>query len=435
MTEKNHKQSESLFEKAKVAIPGGVDSPVRAFANVGIPPVFIEHGEGARLFDEDGNEYIDFIGSWGPLILGHASPVYFDGVEDVMKKGTSFGLPSKLETELAERVIAALPAVGKVRFVNSGTEAVMSALRLARGFTGRDKIIKFEGGYHGHADSMLVKSGSGTLTFGSPSSAGVPEGAAKDTLVARYNDADSVRALFEENPDEIACVIVEPIAANMGVVAPEPGFLEELREICDENGALLIFDEVITGFRTAYGGMEEITGVFPDLTTLGKIIGGGMPVGAFGGRTEIMALLAPEGPVYQAGTLSGNPVTMKMGANSLDYLKAHPEVYSHLEKLGKRLEAGLADAIKESGIPASVSQIHGLTTLFFTDEKPRDFEGVMKSDTNRYADYFRRMLERGFLLPPSQYEGIFLSAAHTEGDIDLLVDNARAVFLEMAKTA
>lgn len=435
MSDRNHTQSEKLFDEAKASIPGGVDSPVRAFANVGIPPVFIEHGEGARLFDEDGNAYIDFIGSWGPLILGHASPVYFEGVEDVMRKGTSFGLPSRLETELAERVIDALPAVEKVRFVNSGTEAVMSALRLARGYTGRDKIIKFEGGYHGHADSMLVKSGSGTLTFGSPSSAGVPEGAAKDTLVARYNDLGSVRKLFEENPGDIACVIVEPIAANMGVVPPKPGFLEGLREICDENGALLIFDEVITGFRTAYGGMEEITGVLPDLTTLGKIIGGGMPVGAFGGKAEIMKLLAPEGPVYQAGTLSGNPVAMKMGANSLDYLKSHPEVYEKLSQLGKRLEQGLNEAIEESGMPASVSQSHGLTTLFFAQEQPKDFEGVMKSDTALYADYFVRMLDRGFLLPPSQYEGIFLSAAHTPEDVDALVENAREVLLEMAQNA
>ena len=428
---KSYEKSQELFRQAERRIPGGVDSPVRAFKSVGLSPIFAKSGEGARVTDEDGNVYTDYICSWGPLILGHANPVYFDGVDEVIRRGTTFGLPTALETELAQRVCAAVPSVDQVRFVNSGTAAVMSAVRLARGFTGRDKIVKFEGGYHGHADAMLVKSGSGTLTFGEPTSAGVPEGAARDTLTAVYNDADSVRRLFEENPGQIAAVIVEPVAGNMGVVPPEPGFLASLRSITEDSGALLIFDEVITGFRVGYAGMQGLTGITPDITTLGKIIGGGMPVGAFGASAEIMKKLAPEGPVYQAGTLSGNPVAMKMGINTLDWLESHPEVYSHLDELGERLEEGLNAATERTGIPASVTRFGGMTTLFFTPERPTDFDSVMNSDTKLYARYFTKMLDRGFLLPPSQYEGIFVSDAHTDADVDSLVSAAEEVFNEL----
>ncbi|MGI6110293.1 MAG: glutamate-1-semialdehyde 2,1-aminomutase [Eubacteriaceae bacterium] len=426
-----HEQSEALFKNAQQVIPGGVDSPVRAFKSVGKSPVFAKAGKGAKLTDEDGNVYTDYICSWGPLVLGHASDVYFEGVDAVMRAGTTYGLPTSLETELAELVCQAVPSVEKVRFVNSGTEAVMSAIRLARGYTGRDKIIKFEGCYHGHADAMLVKSGSGTLTYGEPTSAGVPEGAARDTLTATYNDAASVQKLFDENPGEIAAVIVEPVAGNMGVVPPAPGFLKELREITEKNDALLIFDEVITGFRTAFSGMQGLTGVTPDITTLGKIIGGGMPVGAFGSSDRIMSVLAPDGPVYQAGTLSGNPVAMKMGINTISYLRDHPGVYDHLNELGARLEDGLKQAVEAAGIPASVTRFGGMTTLFFTPETPYDFNSVMKSDTGLYARYFSKMLDRGYLLPPSQYEGIFVSDAHTDADIDALVADAKEVFTEL----
>lgn len=425
--------SEQAFEEARKVIPGGVDSPVRAFQSVQSTPVFVRRGSGAYVKDVDGNIYSDYICSWGPLMLGHASPVYFEGVETVLKNGTTFGLPTTFETKLAQRIKNAVNSIEKLRFVNSGTEAVMSAVRLARGYTGRDKIIKFEGGYHGHADAMLVKSGSGTLTYGKPSSAGVPQATAQDTLTGVYNDSTSVERLFKENAGEIAAVIAEPVAGNMGVIAPEPGFLEALRDLTRENGALLIFDEVITGFRVDYHGYQGLSGIAPDLTTFGKIIGAGMPVGAFGGRAEIMNCLAPEGDVYQAGTLSGNPVAMRMGLNQLAYLESHPEVYTHVRDLAQRFKDGLERAIKKTKIPACVSCTNGMLTLFFTENIPKNFDDVMTCDTALYSRYFNKMLERGFLMPPSQYEGIFLSAAHTAEQIDQTVAAAQAVFEELMR--
>ena len=424
----DHTKSTALFQRAKTHIPGGVNSPVRAFGSVGMAPVFVDHAQGARVTDVDGNTYTDYICSWGPLILGHASPVYTIGVEGALAAGSTYGLPTAIEVEMAECIADAYPSMEQVRMVNSGTEATMSAIRLARGYTGRDKFIKFEGCYHGHGDALLVKSGSGTLTFGVPTSAGVTPGTARDTLVATYNDLDSVRRLFDENKGEIACIIVEPVAGNMGVVPPAPGFLEGLREITAAEGALLIFDEVITGFRVAYGGAQGRMGITPDLTTLGKIIGGGMPVGAFGGRADIMAALAPDGPVYQAGTLSGNPIAMKMGLNTLHYLKDHPEVYEVVEARGRQLEEGFNANIAATGVKARVNRYVGMTTLFFTDHPVTDFASVMTSDTKLYAEYFALMLEAGNLMPPSQFEGIFVSAAHTEEDIARTVaDNRRAL--------
>lgn len=424
----NHERSEQLYARAKKVIPGGVNSPVRAFKNVGIAPVFADHGKGSQITDADQNTYTDYICSWGPLIFGHASDIYYQDVDKALAKGTTFGLATEIEVEMAETLVDAFPSADQFRMVNSGTEATMSAIRLARGYTGREKFIKFEGCYHGHSDSLLVKSGSGTLTFGEPTSAGVTKGTAKDTLVATYNDLESVKALFAENKGEIACVIVEPVAGNMGVVPPNPGFLEGLREITREEGALLIFDEVITGFRVAYGGAQELFGIKPDLTTIGKIIGGGMPVGAFGGPAEIMAMLAPDGPVYQAGTLSGNPIAMHMGLNTLRYLKAHPETYDIVTARAKRLTDGFEANIKATGVKAVVNRCAGMSALFFTDQKVENFDGVMTSDTAVYADYFKKMLDMGNMLPPSQYEGIFVSLAHTEADIDkTIADNRKAL--------
>lgn len=424
----NHERSKKLYARAKKVIPGGVNSPVRAFKNVGIAPVFADHGKGSQITDADQNTYTDYICSWGPLIFGHASDIYYQDVDKALAKGTTFGLATEIEVEMAETLVDAFPSADQFRMVNSGTEATMSAIRLARGYTGREKFIKFEGCYHGHSDSLLVKSGSGALTFGEPTSAGVTKGTAKDTLVATYNDLESVKALFAENKGEIACVIVEPVAGNMGVVPPNPGFLEGLREITREEGALLIFDEVITGFRVAYGGAQELFGIKPDLTTIGKIIGGGMPVGAFGGPAEIMAMLAPDGPVYQAGTLSGNPIAMHMGLNTLRYLKAHPETYDIVTARAKRLTDGFEANIKATGVKAVVNRCAGMSALFFTDQKVENFDGVMTSDTAVYADYFKKMLDMGNMLPPSQYEGIFVSLAHTEADIDkTIADNRKAL--------
>lgn len=424
----NHERSKKLYARAKKVIPGGVNSPVRAFKNVGIAPVFADHGKGSQITDADQNTYTDYICSWGPLIFGHGSDIYYQDVDRALAKGTTFGLATEIEVEMAETLVDAFPSADQFRMVNSGTEATMSAIRLARGYTGREKFIKFEGCYHGHSDSLLVKSGSGALTFGEPTSAGVTKGTAKDTLVATYNDLESVKALFAENKGEIACVIVEPVAGNMGVVPPNPGFLEGLREITREEGALLIFDEVITGFRVAYGGAQELFGIKPDLTTIGKIIGGGMPVGAFGGPAEIMAMLAPDGPVYQAGTLSGNPIAMHMGLNTLRYLKAHPETYDIVTARAKRLTDGFEANIKATGVKAVVNRCAGMSALFFTDQKVENFDGVMTSDTAVYADYFKKMLDMGNMLPPSQYEGIFVSLAHTEADIDkTIADNRKAL--------
>lgn len=410
-------KSENLFIEAQKVIPGGVNSPVRAFKSVNMPPVFIERGKGAKIYDVDGNVYTDYICSWGPLILGHASPIYYQGIQEALEKGCSYGAPTAIEVEMAKMITEAYPSMEQVRMVNSGTEATMSALRLARGFTGRDKIIKFEGCYHGHGDALLVKSGSGTLTFGVPTSAGVPQGTAKDTLVAVYNDLESVKALFAENQGEIAAVIVEPVAGNMGVVPPDMAFMKGLRELTQNEGALLIFDEVITGFRLAYGGAQEVMGITPDLTTLGKIIGGGMPVGAYGGRRDIMACIAPLGGVYQAGTLSGNPIAMKMGLNTLTYLKEHPQVYTDLEKKAIMLEEGFKENIKKTGTKAQMVRFKGMTCFFFTDTPITGYDAVMTADTAAYADYFRSILDAGNLLPPAQFEGIFLSTEHTEADL------------------
>ena len=414
----NREKSEKLFIEAEKYIPGGVNSPVRAFKSVEMPPVFIDHGKGAKIYDVDGNEYTDYICSWGPLILGHASPVYFEGIQEALQKGTSFGAPTAIEVEVAKLITEAYPSMEMVRMVSSGTEATMSALRVARGYTGRDKIIKFEGCYHGHADGLLVKSGSGTLTFGVPTSSGVTPGTAKDTLVATYNDIASVKALFAENPGEIAAVIVEPVAGNMGVVPPDLDFMKELRAITEAEGTVLIYDEVITGFRLAYGGAQEVLDIKPDMTTLGKIIGGGMPVGAYGGRRDIMETVAPLGGVYQAGTLSGNPIAMKMGLNTLTYLRDHPKVYTEMEENAKLLEAGFKANIEKTGVKAQMVRFKGMTCCFFTDQPIDGYAAVMTSDTKAYTKYFKSMLDAGNLMPPAQFEGIFLSAAHTKVDIE-----------------
>lgn len=416
--------SEKIFEEAVQFIPGGVNSPVRAFGSIGSTPRMIARALGAKMWDEDKNEYIDFIGSWGPMILGHSHPQVLEAVIDACAKGLSFGAATKIEVEMAKLICDSIPSIDMIRMVNSGTEAVMSAIRAARGFTGRDKIIKFTGCYHGHSDGLLVKAGSGAMTSGIPDSAGVPVGCTKDTLTANYNDLASVEALFAQFPEEIACVIVEPVAANMGVVLPEAGFLEGLRYLCTRYGALLIFDEVITGFRLAFGGAQEYFGVRPDLTTYGKIIGAGMPVGAYGGRREIMEMVAPVGPVYQAGTLSGNPVAMAAGFAQLSILREHPEYYRELNEKADIFFRKLAVAVEAAGKPYQVNHIGSLGCLFFAGEHVRDYESAKTSDTARYADYCNYMLNRGIYLAPAQFEAMFLSMAHTTEQLDHTVDVA-----------
>ncbi len=428
----NRTQSDQLYKRAQEVIPGGVNSPVRAFKSVGLDPIFVERAEGTRIYDVDGNEYIDFIGSWGPMILGHSAPDVLEGVMDVLKKGTSYGVPAPLEVKMAELIVDAYPSIDLVRMVNSGTEATMSALRVARGYTGKNKILKFEGCYHGHADSLLVKSGSGTITFGVPTSPGVPADTVKDTLVARYNDLDSVASLFAEYGDDIACIIVEPVAGNMGVVAPRPGFLQGLRDICDQYGAVLIYDEVITGFRLAYGGAQEAYDVVPDMTCLGKIIGGGLPVGAYGGKKHIMEQVSPLGGVYQAGTLSGNPLAMHMGIRQLEILKGNPGIYDHMLALAKRMEAGMADIVAKHAIKGQVVREKGMVCLFFAEGDLKDYDAVSQADTGLYAKFFAGMLQKGFLLPPAQFEGLFLSRAHTEEDIDALLAAIDQVLASLA---
>ena len=417
-------KSKRLFARAQQLIPGGVDSPVRAFKSVGASPLFIARASGARLTDVDGNTFIDYVMSWGPLIHGHAPKGLAGAIARAARGGTSFGAPSPLEVALAERVCRLMPSIERVRFVNSGTEAAMSAVRVARAATRRDGIVKFQGCYHGHADAFLVQAGSGALTFGTPDSPGVTAGASADTLIGSYNDLDSVHRLFAAHPDRIAAVIVEPIAGNMGVVPPADGFLRGLRDLCDTHGALLIFDEVISGFRAGTGGAQAIAGVRPDLTCLGKIIGGGLPVGAYGGRASLMALVSPSGPVYQAGTLSGNPLAMTAGIWCLDHLSS--KLYRHLSALGTRLAGGLADAAREAGIGLQVNAVGSVLTPFFTDRPVRDYASATSANTELYARFFREMLARKIYPPPSQFEAWFLSAAHTVKDVDTTIAAARA---------
>jgi glutamate-1-semialdehyde 2,1-aminomutase len=431
MTRRSRDRSRALFERARTLLPGGVDSPVRAFKAVGGDPLFLRRGEGSRVWDEDGNEYVDYLGSWGPLILGHAHPAVVDAVSKAARDGTSFGAPTQREVELAELVCEALPSIELVRFVNSGTEATMTALRVARAFTGREKVIKFDGCYHGHADGLLVKAGSGVLTLGAPDSPGVPVAAAAETISARYNDLDSVRAVFAGYPAEIAAIIVEPVAGNMGVVVPEEGFLPGLRELADEHGALLIFDEVITGFRVAFGGAQELYGVRADLTCLGKIIGGGLPVGAYGGRREIMEQMSPLGPVYQAGTLSGNPLAMAAGIATLQELRRE-QPYDQLERLASTLEHGLRSAAKQAGLPVSGARVGSMMTLFFTAEVVRDYSSAKTADTTLYGRYFREMLERGVYFAPSQFEAAFVSLAHRQNDLEETIRAANQAMRTLA---
>ena len=417
----DHTRSQELFERARLSIPGGVNSPVRAFRSVGGSPCFITRGEAAHLFDVDGNKYIDYIGSWGPLILGHCHPDIIDALAKAMSHGTSFGAPTEAEVELAELIRAMVPSIEMVRLVNSGTEATMSALRLARGFTNRDLTVKFDGCYHGHVDSLLVKAGSGVATLGLPDSPGVPKGFSDTTITVPYNDVAALEQVFRVHRGKIAAVIVEPVCGNMGCIPPAPGFLEALRRITAEDEALLIFDEVMTGFRVSPGGAQQLYGITPDLTTLGKIIGGGLPIAAYGGKREIMSYVAPSGPVYQAGTLSGNPLAVHAGLAMLRRLQAHPEVYDQLE----RASAALA-ACAPAGI--TVNRVGSMMTWFFTDQPVTDADGARRSDTTRFGRFFHAMLERGIYLPPSQYEALFVSAAHTWADIERTIEAARASF-------
>ncbi len=430
----SRRRSIGLYHRALEIIPGGVNSPVRAFKAIGIPPSFIERAKGSKIFDVDGNEYIDYVCSWGPMILGHAHPEIVSALKKAIPKGTSFGAPTPLEVELAGRVRKAFPSMEMVRMVSSGTEAAMSAIRAARGYTGRAKIIKFEGCYHGHGDSLLVKAGSGATTFGIPDSLGVPEDLAKHTLTATYNDLESVITLVNRYPDQIACIIVEPVAGNMGVALPERGFLEGLRKICDENEILLIFDEVITGFRVAYGGAQELYKIKADLTCLGKIIGGGLPVGAYGGRKAIMDKVSPLGGVYQAGTLSGNPLAMTAGIATLGLLRAK-KGYEELKKKTLYLTENISERAEERGIPLTINRATGLFTLFFTEGPVKDYLTAKTSDTKRFAQFFVEMMEQGIYLPPSQFEAWFLSLAHTQKDLDKTIEACDSAFQKILSSA
>jgi glutamate-1-semialdehyde 2,1-aminomutase len=426
MPEFNREKSRAHFRRACQSIPGGVNSPARAFGAVGCEPLIIDRGQGAYLYDIDGNRLIDYVGSWGPHILGHRHEAVIAAIGQALEKGTSFGAPTELETELAEMIVEAVPSIELVRMVNSGTEATMSAIRLARGYTGRDIIVKFAGCYHGHVDSLLVQAGSGALTLGVPSSPGVPQGCTADTLALEFNNAQQLADAFAVQGDKIACVILEPVVGNMGVVPPEPGFLETARELCTKHGALLIFDEVMTGFRVAYGGAQERYGVTPDLTTLGKIVGGGMPVGAYGGRTDIMQSISPVGPVYQAGTLSGNPVAMACGLATLKVLK-ETNPYAALESLTMQLTDGLTRAAEAAGLPHTVAQVGSMFTLFFNPNRVTSYTVAADNDTARFARYFQGMLERGVYLPCSQFEANFVSTAHTAEDIAATIAAATEV--------
>jgi glutamate-1-semialdehyde 2,1-aminomutase len=417
----NHSKSEALFRRAQEIIPGGVNSPVRAFRSVGGDPPFIAQGEAAHIFDADGNEYIDYVGSWGPLLLGHRHPEIIAALAGALTIGTSFGAPTEQEVELAEAIRDAVPSIEMVRLVNSGTEATMSAIRVARGFTGRDLIVKFEGCYHGHVDSLLVKAGSGMATLGIADTQGVPRAFAETTIALPFNSVEAVEQAFRAKGDQIAAVIVEPVVGNMGCVPPLPGYLEALRRITAEHGALLILDEVMTGFRVAFGGAQERYGIRPDLTTLGKVIGGGLPVGAYGGRKDIMSKVAPAGPIYQAGTLSGNPLAVAAGLAMLRHLKTHPEVYDNLERRAAKLCAAVPSGV-------TVNRVGSMFTIFFTDQPVTDWESAKRSDTARFGRFFRSMLEQGIYLAPSQFEAAFLSAAHTDADIGKTIAAAKQAF-------
>ncbi len=419
----NQQRSEELFREAQRYLPGGVDSPVRAFKAVGGTPLFIVKGQGSRIYDADGNEFIDYVCSWGPLILGHSHPQVVGSLKRAVEQGTSFGAPTELETTLAKMISGAIPSIQMLRFVNSGTEATMTTLRLARAYTNRDMIIKFAGGYHGHADGLLAKAGSGVATLGIPDSPGVPSGYARNTLTAPYNDAKAVEQLFERHPKEIAAVIVEPVAANMGVVPPQSGFLESLRSLTSRFGSLLIFDEVITGFRVAYGGAQALYGITPDLTCLGKIIGGGLPVGAYGGRREIMQMMSPVGPVYQAGTLSGNPIAMTAGIETLKLL-SQPGVYNQLENKAASLEKGIATAAAKAGISIYISRVASLLTVFFTADRVVDYESAKQTNTTAFSKFFHSLLAEGIYWPPSQFEAAFVSFAHSDEDIQFTISAA-----------
>lgn len=429
----NSSKSFELFEKAKSIIPGGVNSPVRAFKSVGLNPPFIKKAKGSKIFDVDGNEYIDYVCSWGPMILGHAHDEVIEEIGKAAVNGTSYGAPTEAEVELAQLICDAVPSVEMVRAVSSGTEAVMSAIRLARGYTKRDKILKFEGCYHGHSDGLLVKAGSGALTTGVPDSAGVPLDFTRNTLIAPYNDREELKQLFQEHGNELAAVIIEPVAGNMGVVVPDIGFLKLLRELTQKYGMLLIFDEVITGFRVSYGGAQSYYGITPDITVFGKIIGGGMPVGAYGGRKDIMSLISPAGPVYQAGTLSGNPVAMAAGIKTLKILRDNQSIYSEIDKKAEQLQRAYIEAGRKYGIPSAVNRLGSMLSAFFTSEAVVDFKTAVKSDTKMFARYFSGMLQKGIYIAPSQFETLFVSYAHTEQDIKKTAESIDSVFADIAK--
>lgn len=423
-----YQRSSALFEAAKKVIPGGVNSPVRAFNAVGGTPVFVKSAKGAYLHTEDDQRLIDYISSWGPLILGHAYEPVIDAIKTTADQGTSFGIPTAVETAIASLAVSMVPNIDKIRFVNSGTEACMSAVRLARGFTGKEKIIKFAGCYHGHSDAFLIQAGSGAVTFGSPSSPGVTKGTAKDTLLARYNDIDSVKALVEANQDEIACIILEPVAGNMGCIIPQDGFLEELRSICDTHGILLVFDEVMTGFRLAAGGAQECLGINADIVTFGKVIGGGLPVGAFAARSEIMSYLAPEGPVYQAGTLSGNPLAMNAGLAMLTALNENPNVFKSLEEKTALLAKGIAEVLTEKGVVHTINRLGSMMSVHFSEEPVVDFDSASRANNDTFKKYFHGMLKKGVYLPPSAFESYFLNDALSHADIDFTIEAVKKVF-------
>jgi glutamate-1-semialdehyde 2,1-aminomutase len=428
---RSYEKSKQAFKEAVNLMPGGVNSPVRAFKSVKMDPIFMERGKGSKIYDIDGNEYIDYVLSWGPLILGHSNDRVVESIKKVAENGTSFGAPTEIENKLAQLVIDRVPSIEVVRMVSSGTEATMSALRLARGYTGRNKIIKFEGCYHGHGDSLLIKAGSGVATLGLPDSPGVPEGVAKNTITVPYNDLESIRYAFEQFGDDIAGVIVEPVAGNMGVVPPQPGFLEGLREVTEKYGSLLIFDEVMTGFRVGYGCAQGFYDVIPDLTCLGKVIGGGLPVGAYGGKAEIMERIAPSGPIYQAGTLSGNPLAMTAGYETLSQLT--PETYTDFARKADLLEEGLKKAAEKYNIPHRINRAGSMIGIFFTNEEVSNYEGAKSSDLEMFADYYREMAHSGVFLPPSQFEGLFLSTAHTDDDIEKTLQAAEKAFEKISK--